>query len=154
NTPRAMRGRVFSAYFVSRDVTNLVGMAGAGLADLYDPRLLIVLASVVLIGAGFLHQVLPGIGRPAEEWHRSLRLLAPRPTARKAGAAWRATMLDLDKLIDVLPELGALAIGRRTAFLADSKVAKASAGEAILKVGDPPASAFFIMSGNALAGVP
>jgi MFS transporter, DHA3 family, macrolide efflux protein len=154
NTPRAMRGRVFSAYFVSRDVTNLVGMAGAGLADIFDPRLLIVLASVVLVGAGFLHQVLPGIGRPAEEWHRSLRLLRTAPTAPKIGAGRQATMLDLDKLIDVLPELGTLAINRRTAFLANSKVAKASAGEAILKVGDPAASAFFVMSGNAVAGIP
>jgi MFS transporter, DHA3 family, macrolide efflux protein len=154
NTPRAMRGRVFSAFFVARDVVFLIGMAGAGLADIFDPRMLIVLASVVLIGAGFLHQVLPGIGRPAEEWHRSIRLLRTAPSAPVIGAGRQATMLDLDKLIDVLPELGALAINRRTAFLSDSKVAKASAGEAILKVGDPPESAFFVISGNALAGIP
>jgi len=154
NTPRVMRGRVFSAFFVSRDVVNLVGMAGAGLADIFDVRLLIVLSSVVLIAAGFLHQVLPGIGRPAEEWHRSLKLLRTAPSAPKIGAGRPATMLDLDKLIDVLPELGALAISRRTSFLADSKVAKAAAGEAILKVGDAPASAFFVISGNAVAGIP
>jgi MFS transporter, DHA3 family, macrolide efflux protein len=154
NTPRAMRGRVFSAFFVSRDVVNLVGMAGAGLADIFDVRLLIVLSSSVLIAAGFLHQVLPGIGRPAEEWRRSLKLLQTAPGAPKIGAGRQATMLDLDKLIDVLPELGALAINRRTSFLADSKVAKASAGEAILKVGDPPASAYFVISGNAVAGIP
>ena len=154
NTPRAMRGRVFSAFFVSRDVVNLIGMAGAGLADIFDVRMLIVLSSVVLIGAGFLHQVLPGIGRPAEEWRRSLRLLQTAPGAPKIGAGRQATMLDLDKLIDVLPELGALAINRRTAFLADSKVARAAAGEAILKVGDTAASAFFVMSGNAVAGIP
>jgi len=154
NTPRAMRGRVFSAFFVSRDVVNLVGMAGAGLADIFDVRLLIVLSSLVLIGAGFVHQALPGIGRPAEEWQRSLKLLRTAPTAPKIGAGREATMLDLDRLIDVLPELGALAINRRTAFLADSRVAKASPGEAILRVGDPPASAFFVISGTAVAGVP
>jgi MFS family permease len=154
STPRAMRGRVFSAFFVSRDVVNLVGMAGAGLADIFDVRLLIVLSSVVLIAAGFLHQVLPGIGRPAAEWQRSLKLLRTAPSAPTIGAGRQATMLDLDKLIDVLPELGALAINRRTSFLADSKVARASAGEAILKVGDPPASAYFVISGNAVAGIP
>ena len=30
NIPRAMRGRVFSAFSVSRDVVFLIGMAGAG----------------------------------------------------------------------------------------------------------------------------
>jgi CRP-like cAMP-binding protein len=63
-------------------------------------------------------------------------------------------MLDLDRLIDVLPELGALAINRRTAFLADTTVARAAAGEAIIKVGDAAGSAFFVMSGNAVAGIP
>ena len=33
NTPREMRGRVFSAFFVLRDVVFLFGMAAAGLAD-------------------------------------------------------------------------------------------------------------------------
>jgi MFS family permease len=154
NTPRVSRGRVFSAFFVSRDAVNLVGMAGAGLADIFDVRLLIVLSSVVLIAAGFLHQVLPGIGRPAEEWHRSLKLLRTAPAAPKIGAGRQATMLDLDKLIDVLPELGALAINRRTSFLTDSRVARAASGEAIIKVGDPAGSAFFVISGNAVAGVP
>ncbi|HTK45916.1 MAG TPA: MFS transporter [Patescibacteria group bacterium] len=154
NTPRASRGRVFSAFFVSRDVVNLIGMAGAGLADLFDVRALIVMSSVVLIGAGFLHQVLPGIGRPAAEWRRSLNLLRTAPSAPKIGAGRQATMLDFDRLLDVLPELGALAINRRTSFLADTKVARAAAGEAIIKVGDPAGSAFFVMSGNAMAGVP
>ena len=153
NTPRASRGRVFSAFFVSRDVVNLIGMAGAGLADIFDVRMLIVISSTILILAGVLHQVLPGIGRPAAEWRRSLNLLRTAPWAPKIGAGRTATMLDLDKLIDVLPELGALAITKRTAFLANTTVAKASAGEAIIKVGDPAGSAFFVMSGNAVAGV-
>src|SRR5262249_55541584 len=40
NTPREMRGRVFSAFYVMRDVIFLIGMAGAGLADVVDIRLL------------------------------------------------------------------------------------------------------------------
>ena len=38
NTPRDMRGRVFSAYYVMRDVIFLFGMAGAGLADVINIR--------------------------------------------------------------------------------------------------------------------
>ena len=38
NTPREMRGRVNSVFFVSRDVLFLIGMAAAGLADFIDVR--------------------------------------------------------------------------------------------------------------------
>jgi CRP-like cAMP-binding protein/sugar phosphate permease len=154
NTPRQMRGRVFSAFFVSRDVLLLVGMAGAGLADFFDIRLLIAGSSVVLIGAGVLHQVLPGIGRPAAEWRRALQLLRTAPAAPTVGAGRPATMLDLDRLIDVLPELGSLAIARRTTFLTNSTVARAASGEAIMKAGDPGTDAYFVLAGNAVAGIP
>jgi MFS family permease len=154
HTPREMRGRVFSAFFVSRDVAFLIGMAGAGLADIFDVRPLVVIASVVLIGAGVLHQLLPGIGRPAAEWRRALQLLRTAPQAPTLAAGRAAVMLDMDRLIDVLPELGALAVGRRTAFLSGATVSKADAGTAIVKVGDAGNSAFFILSGHAVAGIP
>ena len=48
HTPRDMRGRVFSAFFVMRDLIFLIGMAGAGLADIIDMRALIAFASAVL----------------------------------------------------------------------------------------------------------
>ncbi len=154
HTPREMRGRVFSAFFVSRDVAFLIGMAGAGLADILDVRALIVTASLVLMGAGALHQLLPGIGRPAAEWRRALQLLRTAPQAPTLAAGRAAVMLDLDKLIDVLPELGALAVRRRTAFLSGATVSKADAGTAIVKVGDAGDSAFFILGGHAVAGIP
>jgi len=154
HTPREMRGRVFSAFFVSRDVTFLIGMAGAGLADIVDTRVLIVVASVVLIAAGVLHQLLPGIGRPAAEWRRALQLLRTAPQAPSLAAGRAAVMLDLDRLIDVLPELGSLVVSRRTAFLSGATVSKADAGTAIVKVGDVGNSAFFILGGHAVAGIP
>jgi DHA3 family macrolide efflux protein-like MFS transporter len=154
HTPREMRGRVFSAFFVSRDVTFLIGMAGAGLADILDTRLLVVVASAVLIGAGALHQLLPGIGRPAAEWRRALQLLRTAPHAPSLAEGRAAVMLDLDRLIDVLPELGSLAVTRRTAFLSGATVSKADAGTAIVKVGDAGDSAFFILGGHAVAGIP
>ncbi|MCI0347102.1 MAG: MFS transporter, partial [Chloroflexi bacterium] len=63
NIPREMRGRVFSANFVIRDVCLLAGMAGAGLADILPVRELVVVASLVVVAAGVLAQFLPGIGR-------------------------------------------------------------------------------------------
>ena len=62
NTPRELRGRVFSAFYVMRDVIFLIGMAGAGLADIIDIRLLIVAASCLLLVAAGLTLVAPGIG--------------------------------------------------------------------------------------------
>ena len=154
NTPREMRGRVFAASFVTRDVLFLIGMAGAGLADIIDVRLLVVIASVVLTTAGILHQVLPGIGRPAAEWRRALQLLRTAPVAPSLAAGRAAVMLDFDRLTDVLPELGHLAMSRRMAFLQGATVAKAPPGTAIVKVGEPGDSAFFVLGGKAVAGIP
>jgi MFS family permease len=154
NTPREMRGRVFSAFFVARDVLFLAGMAGAGLADIFNVRALIVAASIILVGAGLLHQWLPGIGRPAAEWRRALQLLRTAPAAPTLGAGRAAVMLDLDRLADVLPELGHLAVGRRMAFLQGATVARAPSGTAIVKVGDPGDAAFFVLGGRAVAGIP
>ena len=72
NIPREMRGRVFSAFFVSRDVVFLIGMGGAALADIYPIRDLIVISSLLLVGAGILAQLMPGIGRTGAEWRRAL----------------------------------------------------------------------------------
>jgi len=40
NTPREMRGRIFSSFFVGRDVVFLLGMVAAGLADVIDVQIL------------------------------------------------------------------------------------------------------------------
>ena len=154
NVPREMRGRVFSANFVIRDVVTLIGMAGAGLADIYPVRELIVISSLVIVGAGLLAQLLPGIKRPGAEWRRALQLLATAPRAPKIGAGREATMLDFDRLTTVLPELGALAMQRRATFLRGATVAKAESGEAILKVGEPGDAAYFVLGGKAVAGIP
>ena len=152
--PREMRGRVFSAFFVSRDVLFLVGMAGAGLADVFPVRELIVVSSAVLIGAGILTQVMPGLGRPAAEWRRTLQLLRTAPTAPTVGAGRAANMLDLDRLIDALPELGMLAMERRNDFLRGATVATAKPGESIVRAGESSTAAFFVLGGKVVAGIP
>ncbi len=40
NTPREMRGRVFSTVYVMRDVVYLLGMGLAGLADIIDVQVI------------------------------------------------------------------------------------------------------------------
>ena len=130
-------------------------MAGAGLADIFNARILIIGASVVLLGAGVVSQFLPGIGRPAAEWRRALQLLRTAPTAPTLAAGRAAVMMDFDRLSDVLPEIGKLTMSRRNAFLQGATVSKAPPGTAIVKVGDAGNSAFFVLGGGkAVAGIP
>jgi MFS family permease len=63
-TPREARGRVSSVFFVIRDTGFMLGMAAAGLADLFDARQLLVVSALLLIGCGLLALILPGLGRP------------------------------------------------------------------------------------------
>ena len=85
-TPREMRGRVSSMFFVTRDTGFMLGMAAAGLADLFDVRMLLLVNAVLLIGCGLLAFILPGL-RPTD------RRVAPHAghAARRApGWGWAA----------------------------------------------------------------
>jgi len=155
NTPREYRGRVFSAFFVSRDVLFLTGMAVAGLADIIEIRLLIVLASSILIGAAVLTQLMPGLGRPAAEWRRSIQLLRTAPTATGAAAVVRpATILDFDKLAIRLPALALLEEKRRAGFVSKATVREVDTGTPIIRQGDAGDAAYFILEGSVVAGTP
>ena len=57
-----MRGRVSSVFFVIRDTGFMLGMAAAGLADLFDVQQLLVINALLLIGCGLLAFFLPGLG--------------------------------------------------------------------------------------------
>ena len=97
---------------------------------------------------------MPGIGRRGTEWRRTFQLLSSAPHAPRVGAGRTATMLDFDRLLGLLPELGSLAMSRRAGFLTGVTVARAEPGEAIVKAGDPGDSAYFVLSGRAVAGIP
>jgi MFS family permease len=153
NTPREMRGRVFSAFSVSRDVVFLMGMATAGLADVLPIRGLIIAASIILIGAGILTQFMPGLGTPAAEWRRAAHLLRTASAAPLAAAGRAATAADLERLLGLVPELTGLDVSRRADFLVGAMVRRADPGTAIVKVGDAGSSAFFVLGGRAVAGV-
>ena len=154
NTPREMRGRVFSAFAVSRDVVFLLGMALAGLADVIEIRVLVITAGLILIGAGVLTQLMPGLGQPAAQWRRAAQLLRNAATAPVAGAGRPATAADFGVLAGLVPELGAISRQRQADFLVGATVREAAPGTALVKVGEASDSAFFVVRGRAVAGVP
>jgi MFS transporter, DHA3 family, macrolide efflux protein len=154
NTPREFRGRVFSAFFVSRDVLFLIGMATAGLADVINIRVLIVIASALLIGSAILAQLMPGLGRPAAEWRRSIQLLRTAPAAAGAAVLRPVTMADFERLLGHLPALAVLDDRQRGRFLNGALLREAPAGATIVTQGDAGDAAFFIIDGRLVAGTP
>jgi MFS family permease len=81
HTPREMRGRVNSAFIVTRDTVFMVGMAATGLADLYSPRLLYLASALVILACGWLTLTLPGLRQPLAEWRQVLPMLRVMPPA-------------------------------------------------------------------------
>jgi MFS family permease len=154
NTPREFRGRVFSAFFVSRDVLFLIGMATAGLADVINIRVLIVIASALLIGSAILAQLMPGLGRPAAEWRRAIQLLRTAPAAAGAAVVRPATVADFERLLGHLPALAVLDDRQRGRFLNGALLREAPPGATIVTQGDAGDAAFFIIDGRLVAGTP
>jgi len=153
NTPREVRGRVASAFFVSRDVVLLLGMAAAGLADVVDVRIMVLASAILLLGAGALAVALPGLGQPATEWRRAIRLLRAAPTQPGLAASRPATLADLDKLVGHLPALFGLSPHDREAFVVQARVSQAPAGATIVRHGEAGDDAYFIIDGRAVAGL-
>ncbi|MFL5778796.1 MAG: MFS transporter [Chloroflexota bacterium] len=154
-TPREMRGRVFSAFAVARDVTFLVGIGLAGLADVIDVRLLVVASSVLLVGAGLWAGVVPGIGRPAAAQLEALNALQQAELAPARPVFARpATLADFDRLAGHLPALARLDAGQRAALVESASVRDLPAGATIVTVGEAGDAAYFILDGRAAAGTP
>ncbi|HZY43524.1 MAG TPA: MFS transporter [Anaerolineae bacterium] len=154
NTPREMRGRVNSAFAVSRDVMFLFGMAAAGLADVIDVRIMYLIASLILLGSGALSLIARGLGQPAAEWRRAMTLLRTAPSMSGLGLGRAALLADMDKLVGLLPSLSTLSAKDRSDFVAHSIVNEAPAGTTIIRVGEQGDTAFFILSGRVVAGLP
>jgi CRP-like cAMP-binding protein len=154
NTPRDMRGRVFSAFYVMRDVIFLLGMAGAGLADIVDIRLLIVIASSLLIMSALFTLVAPGIG--VSTWRAaSARLRAAAGAPGLAGFPARAaTLADFDRLAVRLGTFGLLSPDQRAEFLRSAVVSEVPSGTRVVEHGETASSAYFILDGRTTAGIP
>jgi DHA3 family macrolide efflux protein-like MFS transporter len=152
-TPREMRGRVNSAFFVCRDVLSLVGMAAAGLADVFPIRLMYLASALMLLAAGGWALFMPGLGQPAAEWKRALRLLREAPATEAPRRARPATLADFDALVALLPKLGGLSAKERQAAAASATVSDAPAGTMVVRHGEEADEVYFVLAGKAVAGV-
>ncbi|HET9522213.1 MAG TPA: MFS transporter [Candidatus Limnocylindrales bacterium] len=155
HTPREMRGRVFSAFYVMRDIIFLIGMAGAGLADVVDIRLLIIVASGLLFVSAAFTLVAPGLSI----W--TWRAAGARMAAAVEGApalatvpVRAATLADFDRLAVRLGTFTRLSPEQRAAFVRDATVRDVPAGTKVVEHGDVASSAYFILDGSTTAGVP
>jgi CRP-like cAMP-binding protein/sugar phosphate permease len=151
NTPREVRGRVFSTNYVIRDVVYLIGMALAGVADIIDVRVLFVGSSAALVITALVGALLPGIGQPAAEWRRTMTLLRTAPRAA-LGVTRPATVADIEALGRHVPALASMAQRDRDPLVSNGRVVEADAGTAITRAGDTGDSAYFILSGRVVAG--
>jgi len=127
-------------------------MALAGLADLIGPQVLFFISSLVLMGAGLLVLVLPGLGQPAAEWRRAVSLLQGAKAAPGLGVGRAATLADFDQLAMHVSALSSLSAKERQELAAQTLVANAPAGSVILRKGETSDAAYFIIEGRAVAG--
>jgi CRP-like cAMP-binding protein/Na+/melibiose symporter-like transporter len=152
NTPAKARGRVFSAFFVTRDVMVSIGMAAAGLADLVDVRVLFLAGAAVLFLTGALVLVLPGLRQSAAEWRHAARLLRGAHNALGLGRGRAATLADFESLVMHLHALAGLSDADRVAVVAQSRVYEVAEGTVIMRHGEAGDAAFFLLAGRAVAG--
>lgn len=153
NTPREMRGRVASVFFVTRDVAFLVGMVMTGLADFVGVRELFLFAALLVLAPGILALFLPGLGQPAARWKQVIQLLRTAPVAPAAQALRPATLEDIDGLILRYAPLSVLSPAERQMLASHARVLQAPAGSTVVKMGDKSDSAFFILQGKTVAGI-
>jgi DHA3 family macrolide efflux protein-like MFS transporter len=152
-TPSEMRGRVNSAFFVCRDVLFLVGMAAAGLADVFPVRLMYLSGALMMLAAGVWALVIPGLGQPAAEWVRALQLLREAPAEAAKRVSRPATLADFDALAALVPALATLSAEERQALVSSAEVSEAPASTTVVRHGEEADEVYFVLSGKAVAGV-
>ena len=154
NTPREMRGRVFSAFYVMRDVIFLLGMASAGLADILDIRVLIIFSSLLLFVSAAFVFVAPGLG--ISTWRAAAARLRASEAAPglEASPIRPATLADFDLLAGRIGAFTSLSPERRASFLEGATVRHVPSGTRIVEHGDTASSAYFILEGSTTAGIP
>jgi CRP-like cAMP-binding protein len=147
-TPREVRGRVSSVFFVTRDTGFMIGMAAAGLADVFDVRLLLVISALALIACGVRALILPGLGQPSAEWRHMLAMLRAGPAAPGLGLGRAALVADIDRLSLRLPALGHLSSRERQELAARTRVYDVPPGTAIVRQGEQTTMAYFLLDGR------
>ena len=152
NTPPELRGRVSSAFFVSRDVLFLIGMSAAGLADVMNVRLLYLISAVMLLIGGAAILVMPELGQSFAQWKRTFSLLRGVEAAPRLGAGRPATLAEVERFIGRMPQLSAMSAKERVQLAADTLVADAPAGTVVVYRGEASDAAYFILKGSVGAG--
>lgn len=153
NTPREMRGRVASVFFVTRDVSFLIGMGFTAFADVIGTREMFIVVALLVLVPGVLALFLPGLGQPATQWRQVIQLLRTANTAPMAQVLRMATLADVDALAMRFGALSSLSEADRQMLANNSQVVSAPAGSTILKRGEKSNAAFFVMEGHVVAGV-
>jgi CRP-like cAMP-binding protein len=153
NTPREVRGRVNSIFSLTKSVAFLIGMAAAGLADIWGVRQVVLLSALFVLVPGVLALFLPGLGQPAAEWRRAMHLLRTASATSGLTAGRAPTLADLDALAIRLPALSGLTAQERKDLISQGRIIDVPAGTTILHRGEMGDAAFFILSGRTIAGI-
>jgi MFS family permease len=152
NTPREMRGRVASTFYITRDTMYMCGMLLAGLGDVVDVRVLWIVSAILFAGVALITFVMPGLGQPAMEWKRAMKLLRGIKMAPGMSPPRAASPADIDLLIERVPALASLGKKERVLLAAQTLVCHAGSGTVILRKGEMSDAAYFILSGKVVAG--
>jgi MFS transporter, DHA3 family, macrolide efflux protein len=151
-TTREVRGRVSSTFSVVSNVFFLVGMMLVGLADLVDVRWVYLGTALATLAMGVAAGVLPGLGQPAAEWRRAVRLLRGAAAAPGLQRTRAAAPDDFDALAGHLPAMARLTPAEKRELAASALVADAETGTVIVRRGEVSDAAYFIIEGRAVAG--
>ncbi len=151
NTTRDVRGRVNSAFLVTRDVMLMIGMAAAGLADVLSIRILILACAALLIGSSLTALRLPGLGHPTAEWRRALAMLRSAPGAPDLGLGRATLATDIDVLAARLPGLSSWSQNARRDLAMHARVHHATPGTVIVRTGERGNDAYFLLDGRTVA---
>lgn len=151
-TPRDMRGRVNSAYFVVRDLMYVAGMALAGLADVINVRTLFMISAFTLVIAGTVVLRLPALGEIITEWMRTLSLLRGVEAAPRLGTSRAALRSEIDRFIQRVHGLERMTSRERDELAAQTLIAQAPAGTLVVYRGETTDMAYFILKGSVGVG--
>lgn len=148
NTPRHMRGRAFSAFFVVRDTMFLLGMLLAGLGDVFDLRLLYGLSGAVIVATAVVAQFMPGLGQSLDQWlHRRL----PDEAVAEPSPPHRLSAAEYERWLAVVPVLGGFDESVQTRLATEALLLDAPLGTTIIAQDEASDAAYFVLDGTVTA---
>ncbi len=153
HSARATRGQVMTFFFVVRSICFLLGMAAAGLADLFPVRAVLLVAGIVLVVVGALALVAPGLRQSAAEWRSGLRLLRRARTAPGLGAARKVTAADMDVLSRRWLVIGELSLAHLQRLVNTGRVYDVAPGTRIVRAGEHGNTAYLVLRGRVVVGL-